>query len=188
MSKNSVPFLEQTQAKFHKQQNFLFRLLFETSFILTLGFVATLVLQTLWMLEKIGSSFSYSAKPHVFRQAILGCFATSLGCFVLYFVCFYLFAVFHRLSWKLVRKSFIILLVTALFNLTITSFSLIKVNFPAFFAEVGPEKMFLYFFPPLVISTFVGISVSTTFIFQMRHVQLKNAKLAAEQTLLSKSE
>lgn len=168
--------INKAKGEFKVRQNFFLRLLFETSFLLTIGFVSTLVLQTLWMIGRLGSTFSYQQTPNLFETAIISCFAISAGCFAIYFMFFYFFALFHRLSWKLVRKSFITLFLAAFFNLALSTLSLLKISLPLL-QEIGQEKMFLYFFPPMVFSTFVGISVSTTFIIQMRQVQLKKAEL-----------
>ncbi len=176
MNPTPVTILDQKKTVFKKQQNFLFRLFFETSFILTIGFVATLVLQTLWMIGRMGSTFSYTQTRNLFETAMFSCFAISAGCFVIYFMCFYFFAVFHRLAWRLVRKSFITLFATAFFNLVLASLSLFKLSLP-FLTTISQARMFLYFFPPMVLSAFIGISVSTTFIIQMRQVQLKKAEL-----------
>lgn len=158
---------------FVRRQNLFFRLFFESNFLLSLGFIAVLVMQTLWIIART-ASFSTESTPIIFRDALIICFSTAISCFAVYFICFYFFVITNRLAWKFIRQNFLIICGAVFCSLAISQLSLIRVITPTLLSKIKPARMFIYFFPFLIITAFAGITSATTFMLRCRHNQIRS--------------
>ena len=159
--------------KSHKRatSSFLFRIFLESNLLLSLGFVLSLVIKTLWILGR-SQAFSFESTPILFRNLIWAFFAISLFCFLSYFGAFYLFVLAKQIPWTQVKKTFILVAIMTIFTIAVTQLSIIKISFPPALSTIDNDRMFVYFFPCIILFAFLGITGATTFF-----VNLKRAKL-----------